>query len=308
MLMNSENSQPIIMFYGGGWPTNIGNAVISLGAIALLQAAAPTARVINISGMPRWFFGDRDAHKALDMAAITKCDLAVFAGMSHCEEFVRVNGPTILKLRERGVPVLLLGTGARLYTPEEKKIFFAFLEQARPIAVIARDRDTYEAYADTCGRTVSGIDCGFFVSMAYEPVGVDYPPYVVVNFDSTKPPPIDFGGREIIYTHHDCWGKIPTKKKTKPNTLISDLPYDYLTLYANAECVYSDRVHACVAALSYARKAQLFHSTPRGGLFEAMGVGDIRQGPVSLDPELFRAKRTEQIRVTAEIIHEALGS
>jgi hypothetical protein len=226
--------------------------------------------------------------------------------MSHCEEFVRVNGPTILKLRERGVPVLLLGTGARLYTPEEKKMFSAFLERVQPVAVIARDRETYEAYADTVERTVAGIDCGFFVSMAYGPVAVDLPPFVVANFDAGEVPNIDSGGREIIYTHHDCWGPIAEERKTKPNTLISDLPYDYLTLYANAECVYSDRVHACVAALSYGRKAQLFHSTPRGGLFAAMGAGDIRQTPVQLDPELFQAKRAEQIRVTAGLIREAL--
>ena len=304
--MKSDSTQPVIMFYGGGWPTNIGNAVIGLGAIALLQAAAPTARVINLSGMPRWLFGDQHAHKALDVAGICGCDLAVFAGMSHCEEFVRVNGPTILKLRERGVPVLLLGTGARLYTPAEKKMYSAFLKQVQPIAVVARDRETYEAYADTVEQTVAGIDCGFFVSMAYGPVAVDLPPFVVVNFDAGEVPTIDSGGREIVYTHHDCWGPIVEERKTKLNTLISDLPYDYLTLYANAECVYSDRVHACVAALSYGRKAQLFHPTPRGGLFAAMGVGDIRQKPVQLDPELFQTKRAEQIRVTSAIIRESL--
>jgi hypothetical protein len=306
--MKADHAQPIIMFYGGGWPTNIGNAVIGLGAIALLQAAAPNARVINISGMPRWLFGKEHAHKALDVAGVCRCDLAVFAGMSHCEEFVRVNGPTILKLRERGVPVLLLGTGARLYTPAEKKMYAAFLKQVQPVAVIARDRETYEAYADVIERTVAGIDCGFFVSLAYEPVGVDLPPFVVANFDADAMPAIDAGGRDIIYTHHDCWGPIIEERKAKPNTLISDLPYDYLTLYANAECVYSDRVHACVAALSYGRKAQLFHSTPRGGLFAAMGVGDIREKPVQLDPELFQAKRSEQIQVTAAIIREALGT
>jgi hypothetical protein len=305
--MKTETTQPVIMFYGGGWPTNIGNAVIGLGAIALLQAAAPSARVINLSGMPRWLFGKEHAHKALDVAGICGCDLAVFAGMSHCEEFVGVNGPTILKLRERGVPVLLLGTGARLYTAEEKKMYSAFLKQVQPVAVIARDHETYEAYADTVERMVAGIDCGFFVSMAYEPVAVDLPPFVVANFDAGETPKIDTSGREIIYTHHDCWGPIVEERKTKSNTLISDLPYDYLTLYSNAECVYSDRVHACVAALSYGRKAQLFHPTPRGGLFAAMGAGDIREKPVRLDPELFQAKRAEQIRVTSAIIREALA-
>lgn len=306
-MKTNENSEPLIVFFGGGWPTNIGNAVIGLGAMALLQAAVPEARVINLSGMARWFFGDRHVHNALDVAGICRCDLAVFGGMCMCEEFVRVSGPTILQLRRRGVPILLLGGGARAYDADEQKVFARFLAEVQPVAVITRDQATYEAYARAVQPCVGGIDCGFFVSLAYQPVAVDYPPYVAVNFDSTRIPNLDFNGKAVIYTHHDCWGPVPVARKAKPNTVISDLPYDYLTLYANAECVYSDRVHACVAALAYGRKAQLFHSTPRGGLFEAVGAGDIRQRPVALDPALIEAKRAEQIRTTAALIRDALG-
>jgi hypothetical protein len=306
-MTTSHNSTPLIVFFGGGWPTNIGNAVIGLGAMALLQTAVPESRVINLSGMARWFFGDRYVHNALDVAGICRCDLAVFGGMSMCEEFVRVSGPTILQLRRRGVPVLLLGAGARAYDAQERKLFASFLAEVKPVGVIARDRATHEAYADVVQPCLAGIDCGFFVSLAYQPVRVEYPPYVALNFDSTRIPNLDVDGKEVIYTHHDCWGPVPPARKSKPNTVISDLPYDYLTLYANAECVYSDRVHACVAALAYGRKAQLFHSTPRGGLFEAVGASQIREHPVALDPVFIEAKRAEQIRMTAALIRDALA-
>lgn len=305
--MNRDSSSgPVIIFFGGGWPTNIGNAIIGLGAMALLKAAVPDARIINLSGMARWFFTGRDINNALDVASISRCDLAVFSGMSMCEEFVRVSGPTILQLRRRGVPVLLLGTGARVYSSEERKLFSDFLKSVQPIGVITRDSATYEAYADVVQPCVAGIDCGFFVSMAYRPLAVDFPPFVVVNFDSTTMPNLDLNGREVIYTHHDCWGPILPARKSKRNTVISDLPYDYLTLYANAECVFSDRVHACVAALSYGRRAKLFSSTPRGGLFESIGANGIREEPVAIDAELLEAKRSEQIRTTTLLVRDGL--
>lgn len=307
MTANTQPARPRIVYYGGGWPTNIGNAFIDLGAMALLREAVPGGEIHFASEMPRWMFGDRHASQALDMAAVSRCDLVAFSGMAMCEEFIRVNGPTILRVRERGIPVLLLGTGGQAYTREERKLYSEFLREVQPAAFVARDAASYEAYSGVVERSVSGIDCGYFVSLAYSPAPVDLDPYVVVNFDRTEAPPLNIEGRTIIYTHHDLWGPIPEARKSRPNTMISDLPHDYLTLYAGAECVYSDRVHACVAALAYGRRAQLFHPTLRGGLFEAIGASSIREAPTTLDPEVLAARRTEQTAVVASLIRECLS-
>lgn len=296
---------PQIMFYGGGWPTNIGNAVIGLGAIGLLKAAAPDAHISNLSGMSRWFFGSK-ARNALEIAGVYKCDVVVFAGMSMCEEFVRVAGPTILEIRRRGIPVILLGTGAREYSKEETQLFGAFLRQVKPAAFISRDQESFDAYRGVVERSEAGIDCGFFVPLAFQPCPLDLPGYVVVNFDSSEIPPMELGRRQVVFTHHDCWGPIEEDRKSKPNTLISDLPYDYLALYAGAECVYSDRVHACVAALAYGRTAQLFNSTPRGSLFAAIGAEAIRSEPTAIPAAVLEAKRSRQIARTADILRDLL--
>ena len=110
-LMSSVNlydSEAIrILYYGAGWPTNIGNAFIDLGAMAVLRAAAPNAQIAFASEMPRWFFGRGNQtslqkrfgqffkpkslkeiskpsvmDKALDVGSVTQCDLVVFAGMA----------------------------------------------------------------------------------------------------------------------------------------------------------------------------------------------------------------------------------
>lgn len=311
-----ESSSLKILYYGAGWPTNIGNAFIDLGAMALLRSAIPEATFAFASEMPRWFFSHRQqgrlrfgrrAHEsrvnnALDVAALTECDLVVFAGMAMCEEFIEVNGPPVLTLSQRGVPILLLGTGGASYSPAERTRFADFLRQVRPIGFVSRDDDSYELFADMAPRVYRGIDCAFFLPEAYTPFSLHLQPFVVAAFDATQEPVLDLKGRLLVRTHHDCWGPIPARYSARERTLISDIPYDYLTLYANAEEVHSDRVHACVAALAYGRKARLYHPTPRGSLFDAVGGSRIREGLTELDPHLLGERKAALICFVQEIV------
>lgn len=307
-----------VLYYGGGWPTNIGNAFIDLGAIAILRAACPNAQIAFASEMPRWFFwhGARGPRRfllwrgaeqsnmddALDVASVTRCDLIVFAGMAMCEEFVNVNGPSVLALASRGVPVLLLGTGALTYSEGEKRLFGDFLRQVSPVGFVSRDDRSYELFADLVPQAHRGIDCAFFVPEAYAPLPLLLPPYVVATFDSMSEPALDLKGRRLIRAHHDCWGPPRREYTSTGNTLISDIPYDYLTLYANAEEVHSDRVHACVAALAYGRRARLYHPTPRGSLFDAVGAEGIREKLTQLDMQLLAEKKRLQVAFVKDVI------
>jgi len=45
-----------ILFYAGGWPTNIGNAFIDYGSIYTIKTAVPNAEVYFAIELPRWFF------------------------------------------------------------------------------------------------------------------------------------------------------------------------------------------------------------------------------------------------------------
>ncbi|MEI6701943.1 MAG: polysaccharide pyruvyl transferase family protein [Deltaproteobacteria bacterium] len=326
-----------ITYYGGAWPTNIGNAFIDLGAMAILKAALPTATVTFCGEMPRWFF-DRglmpvsqpnpkslfqrllgrvfssniskaqieapdviqaNMNKALDIGEFTACDMVVFSGMAMCQEFIDVNGPTILNLAKRGVKVFLLGTGAEHYTPEERISFRDFLKNINPIGFISRDRPSFDMFADCVERSYDGIDCGFFTPEAFEAPELLHPPYIAISFDSGPEPIIHSNGRAILRAHHDLWGRI-SRDWVTPKTLISDLPYDYLSLYANAQEIHSDRVHACVAGLAYGNAARLYSPTPRGALFDSVGAHTVRDGLVKLDMATFAAAKEKQIGIVRE--------
>lgn len=323
-----ESPSTRILYYGAGWPTNIGNAFIDLGALALLRKADSRAQISFASEMPRWFFseGGRRLHgslgplsfaipwkkkwgmdNALDVASVTACDLVVIAGMAMCTEFLRVNGPTLEAMSKRGVPVMLMGTGAAAYTGEERKAYGGFLRKIRPIAFISRDRQSFQDYAGFFDQVHEGIDCGFFVPDAFRPLPLILEPYVVLNFDSLPEPEIDAAGRMVLRSHHGVW-RLGSIDMTKPLTLVSDIPHDYLALYASAEEVHSDRVHACVAALAYGRAARLYHPTSRGRLFEAAGACGIRDELTWLDMGCLMEKRRRQIQFVKDVLASLRGT
>ena len=305
-MSNNALSPLHILYYGAGWPTNIGNAFIDLGAMALLRAACPDAQIGFASEMPRWFFGHgtekAKMDNALDIASVTQCDLVVFAGMAMCEEFINVNGASVVSLAKRGIPVLLLGTGALVYSDQEQNLFIDFLKRVNPIGFISRDNQSYDLFANCVKESHKGIDCGFFVSEAYTPFPLQLAPYIVNAFDSTSEPKIELKGRKLIRAHHDCWGPSQKNYISTDNTLISDIPQDYLTLYANAEEVHTDRVHACVATLAYGKLTRLYHPTPRGSLFDAVGCAGIREQLTQMDMQLLSEKKKIQTAFAKEII------
>jgi len=330
--MNSAASPTLtILYYCSGWPINIGNAFLDLGALAILRAALPDANIVLASEMPRWiFFNSLKEQKrskgffksksndlaskhdvmerALDIGAVMKCDLAVFSGMAMCEEFLTINGPPVLALAERGIPSLLLGTGADHYNKKEEELFGKFLAQLKPMAFISRDEPSFEMFARFVPNSVRGIDCGWFLSSAYTPPPLTLSPYVVSTFDSKPEPDLDAKGRLIVRSHHECWGPSPTHYLRDKNTLISDVPYDYLNLYAFAEEVHSDRVHACVAGLSYGRPVRLYSNSPRSALFDVLGVGSVRDKLTHIDGEMLEEKKRAHVELVRQVVRSALSS
>ena len=115
---------------------------------------------------------------------------------------------------------------------------------------------------------------------------------------------VDLEGRRLVRTHHSPW---PTSLReeylARPNTLISDLPSDFLSLYAQAHTVYSDRVHACIAALAFGNRAMLFgRDIPRLRMFERLGLSEIVQRPVRLEPERLRREGDAQVEFLRRVL------
>lgn len=64
------------------------------------------------------------------------------------------------------------------------------LKEFPPFIISTRDHKTYEAVADCCEKSYSGIDSAFFVPDVYEPFQLDIEPYIAINFDRLPEPDI----------------------------------------------------------------------------------------------------------------------
>ena len=161
-------------------------------------------------------------------------------------------------------------------------------------------------FAECVANSYSGIDCGFFLGDAYAPPRLVLPEYFAVAFDAGPEPDFESCGRTVIRAHHSMMTYSAIEWVKGECTLISDLPYDYLALYAQAAEVHSDRVHACVAALAYSRPARLYSSTPRGRLFDSIGASGIRDGLVRVDPAALEAQKTAQVDYVRSLIENCV--
>jgi hypothetical protein len=102
--------------------------------------------------------------------------------------------------------------------------------------------------------------------------------------------------RRVIRTHHSPMWTID-RYFLSPNTLISDLPSDYLSIYAQAAEVHSDRVHACIAALSFGNRARFYvQNEPRLRMFARLGIENVAHELTDLDPEVLRREKQDQVR------------
>jgi len=100
-------------------------------------------------------------------------------------------------------------------------------------------------------------------------------------------------GLEIVRTDHRYNPFLPRRSYHWPNSYAGDLPHSYLNLYANTECTFSNRVHACVATLSFGKPAMLFTRSPRAHLLARLGIDKIKQELVTLDPDWLRHEKMQ---------------
>lgn len=115
----------------------------------------------------------------------------------------------------------------------------------------------------------------------------------------------------IIRTHHSCWPiwqhgvvdlGIPNDYFNMSNTLISDIPDDYLNLYAKAKAIYSSRVHACVAAFSFGNPAMLFSQTLRSCLLDKVGADTIKEKLTCPNIEKIKQEKLKHLAFLSSIL------
>ncbi len=318
-----------IVQHGGGWISNIGNAFIDYGSTYSLGQAAPDAEVFITSSFGRWvssemkrglrgmvFRSAGDANNAFNQLAAADADYIVQSGTCLADEWMSLHGEALIEAREHGAEIILYGVGMtdKTYNREEIEKTREWLDRIQPYAFISRDDPTFEAYHDVADHSYNGIDNGFFVNHSYDPMPFDLGEYVALNFDKRPEPDLAELGvhpdETIVRPHHSFWFTFPFAQYRemhneyyhRENVLISDVPTEYLDVYAGSAATYSDRVHACVATLAYGHPAHLSCDTPRAHLFERVGMGDITQGLIEPATERLMEEKQAQIDFMSEII------
>jgi hypothetical protein len=295
-----------VLYYGSCWPTNIGNSFVNLGAIYSLKAALnDRGKVFHFGGMSSYLFSVNARPKnTLPVGDMIKCDYVVIAGMAMCEDNFQTQKVVLQQFIKNGARIIIAGGGASRYDDDEVKKVREWMKKIPIYGFISRDEYSYKNYADHATHSYNGIDSALFISDYFNPPEVSIPDFVITNFDHIPEPRIKTNVRLIIRIHHSCW---PTDFRSEyfrySNTLISDLPSDYLTLYAHTKATYSDRVHACLVTLAYGNKAMFFDkSSPRLRMFRRIGAVGIDEQPVAIDMKQLSEEKESQVKFLRSIL------
>lgn len=295
----------------GNHITNIGNAFLDLGSKASIRAASPDAHIFETSSFPRWYEHTQAQSRGLlrrnepdfySLVSRTNADFAVFSGMVITVGFIDRYGPIVRRMRDKGIRIILNGAGPVRYDERETRVCRDFWSEVGLFALVSRDRFSFETYSDIAENSFDGIDCGFFLSDGFTPEKLDSPQYDALAFDSIKEPEgLDAGSRMVVRPHHKMYPSVLIKDAdalVRPNAFISELATDYLNIYGNARTVHTDRVHACVAAVSYDVPCRLYSDSKRGFLFEKLGVSldEMQAGMISIDRDLLNKAKQVQIQ------------
>jgi len=248
-----------------------------------------------------------------DLGRAIKSDFAVFSGMVLYDYFIKQHKSTIMELKKKNVKIIFNGVGGAYYGENEIFRIRKFLKESSPYAFISRDEKTFESYHDLAEHSYNGIGCAFFINDYFAPIKMDLPEYVILNFDKMSEPKLNIINKLVIRMHH--WSpyykgfrNIPKRYFTQPNTLISDSPDDYLALYSNTSTTFSDRVHACVATLSFGRPCRLFigeDAVTRAALFKKVGANTIGSRITYPNTEMIDKEKEKQVRFLSDILAHA---
>jgi hypothetical protein len=97
--------------------------------------------------------------------------------------------------------------------------------------------------------------------------------------------PSEIGRLRIVRPTHRTNPFLLRRLFGRPGAFVYDIPEPYLDLYGHAEWIVSDRLHACVAGLSYGVPACMVGHTHRARLLERMGVDRTSGGFMTVPPD-----------------------
>lgn len=303
-----------IIYYNNCWFTNVGEAFIDFGGMELTRRIFKGSKIATASCMSAWLArkaptisdcridNDEVFTRVASLKNYITADYLIMPGMFACKEFVNNSQDKIFvdKLVERGCKVIFLGLGGSMYDEEEIEMCSRYFEKIRPTLIVTRDKQTYENY-ESVAPCVSGIDCAFWIVDNYDPRGFTDKEYDVVTFNRSKEPKGLFPlSSDVIRCEHMQYSY--RKEQIRDGLWISDTPYDYLTIYANAKRVYTDLVHATIASLMYETPVKYHYIDKRSYALEAIEALKEQNGWLSVTNEELAYQKSSILRKIKSVL------
>ena len=320
------------------WKTNIGNAFIDAGAKGIIKQAFPNAEIVEFSGYHHLisnqiqlgrFSGagkilgpvkettgvqalkqsiktrkqkQSGASSFVSLSEFVDVDLAVLPGCILYSHGLGNYIEALRNLRERNIPVFLLGAGGGNYQKDTRQTVKQYLDKIEISGLITRDSTAYDSYKTSVPQAHDGIDCAFFLDEVYDPKPAN-DSFITLTFDKITEPEIK-SDQSVVRPDHEPFGEpfegpIPSllrdnKRFNEEGVFISDSMEDYLFIYSNTKETHSDRIHACIPTLVYGNKAKFYYETPRANLFEKIDR-DINNNLIELDETRMEELKQNQI-------------
>jgi Polysaccharide pyruvyl transferase len=179
-----------IVYAGGFWSTNIGNAFYNLGVLYLLKQLGPNFDVFFEGDQPGWFWSKNGKNPAtsLDYLANLKTDYLIISGPMLSEEFSAIWGDSLEKLISKKTKIILLSAGGMTYRKDEIDACKKMLTKYRPYILSTRDAVTYDNYRNLADYSYNGICAAFFAQDFHKPIEMDIGPYFVYNYEFMAEP------------------------------------------------------------------------------------------------------------------------
>lgn len=304
-----------VLQIGGRWEENIGLSFIDLGSKASILEAVD---------------GNCEFHFTSELTQLSQEYTNPLYDLGINVDYIVIPGTRISyilldkymeffnSMKSKGTEIIINGGSIGMnYNKETFKKASERVKKINPYLFISRDKQNYDEFKEYCQHSYNGIDCGFFISDHFNPMTLEEE-YTTVTFDRGSEPETienDITGKRVRLDHlpfehtergmpvasnalHQINRKIHEKTTEPPllrkGAVVSYHPDDYLNLYANTNMTYSDRVHACVATLSFGNPAQLFWESSRAQLFDRINASDILERPV--EPfEQIKQQKSEQV-------------
>ncbi len=292
-----------ILYLGGCWTPNIGNAFIDIGAMYILKKIFSNDNIIFSSEIPSWISCKKQIEydKIFDISSFIKADLVVYSGMCMCNDFIEKVAPTIIRQVKKDVRYMILGGGGLFYDDEEISKYSKFLSDYPPYVFVSRDQLAYKYYNKYSKHSYNGIDCVFFLNKAFKPSKLYIDNYDIINFDSDRTNFKYKRNKKVINSHHNFYYRSPSNLCNENNIFVSDIPDDYLNLYYNADNIYTDRIHTAISGLIFKKRVRLFTKSKRHVLFNSLKCYDILRKPQLLDFKFLEKKQREEINYLTNI-------